>query len=58
MYYIMDEEGFRSGGGLFDNIFRSRGERMGAGSNFGINKVRSSMCDCVFGGKAGCLICV
>lgn len=38
MYYIMDEEGFRSGGGLFDNIFRSRGERMGAGSNFGINK--------------------
>jgi hypothetical protein len=39
MYYIMDEEGFRSGGGLFSNIFRSRGERMGAGANIGVNKV-------------------
>lgn len=39
--YLADEEGMRSaGGGMFSNIFRMHGERMGAGANIGINKVR------------------
>ncbi len=39
MLYIMDEEGFRTGGGMFANVFRTRGEHMGAAANIGINKV-------------------
>ncbi|EFN55631.1 hypothetical protein CHLNCDRAFT_133797 [Chlorella variabilis] len=41
MYYIMDEEGFRAGG-MFNNIFRSRGEHMGAAANIGVNKMSMS----------------
>lgn len=40
MMYLADEEGMRSaGGGMFTNIFRLHGERMGADANIGINKV-------------------
>ena len=39
MMYIGDEEGFRSGGGVFSNIFRAHGENLGAGINLGVNKV-------------------
>ena len=53
MMYIMDEEGWRSsGGGMFTNIFRSHGESMGAGINFGINKVGASWQLWVWGGWA------
>ncbi|KAL4418761.1 hypothetical protein ABPG77_005772 [Micractinium sp. CCAP 211/92] len=43
MMYLADEEGMRSaGGGMFTNIFRLHGERMGADANIGINKMSMS----------------
>ncbi|PSC74572.1 plasma-membrane proton-efflux P-type ATPase [Micractinium conductrix] len=43
MMYMLDEEGFRtSRGGMFGNVFRTRGERMGAGAGIGVNKMSMS----------------
>lgn len=37
MFYVLDEEGFRRQP-FFSTVFSRKGERMGAGMNFGINK--------------------